>query len=271
MPIQPKTGARIRLCCAVLLSALLIITGICLIISCVSIYRVGESPFTRARIAEHLSRIGVPIVLTLVAAVGCAVLEPFLPPPEKKKKAAPDPRGTVHRLAAIIPPEDCSDEIRTGLMRERRLRRILSVANALLYAAGIIASLFYVLNQKNFPAQSINPEIATGMLVCLAGLALPFIFSVVLLFLFPSSYRREADLLRSASAEAAKAGKPFRRSAECAPSRLSPKNKRHILVAVRSALIICGIVFVILGISNGGMAAVVQKAIRICTECIGLG
>ena len=32
-----------------------------------------------------------------------------------------------------------------------------------------------------------------------------------------------------------------------------------------------GIAFVILGINNGGMEQVLGKAVRICTECIGLG
>jgi len=31
------------------------------------------------------------------------------------------------------------------------------------------------------------------------------------------------------------------------------------------------VVFIIVGIRNGSMMAVVNKAIRICTECVGLG
>ena len=32
-----------------------------------------------------------------------------------------------------------------------------------------------------------------------------------------------------------------------------------------------GVSFVVLGIMNGGMEQVLGKAVRICTECIGLG
>jgi hypothetical protein len=41
--------------------------------------------------------------------------------------------------------------------------------------------------------------------------------------------------------------------------------------AVRIALLVLAVVFILLGIRNGSMMAVVNKAIRICTECVGLG
>ena len=39
----------------------------------------------------------------------------------------------------------------------------------------------------------------------------------------------------------------------------------------RIVLAVGGIVLVIVGICNGGMAAILEKAINICTQCIGLG
>ena len=38
-----------------------------------------------------------------------------------------------------------------------------------------------------------------------------------------------------------------------------------------AAILVVGIVCIVLGVRNGGMADVLGKAIRICTECIGLG
>ena len=46
-----------------------------------------------------------------------------------------------------------------------------------------------------------------------------------------------------------------------------PKNQK----AVRLILLAVAVVFIIAGIRNGSMDAVINKAIRICTECIGLG
>ena len=51
-------------------------------------------------------------------------------------------------------------------------------------------------------------------------------------------------------------------------------NRKHgalPLAIVRIGLLIVAAVFVMLGVLNGGMADVLGKAVRICTECIGLG
>ena len=41
--------------------------------------------------------------------------------------------------------------------------------------------------------------------------------------------------------------------------------------ALRGALYLAAAVLVILGILNGGLRDVLAKAVKICTECIGLG
>ena len=47
----------------------------------------------------------------------------------------------------------------------------------------------------------------------------------------------------------------------------------HRRAGIEAALSVLGfaLVLIILGIFNGGMQDVVEKAIKICTECIGLG
>ncbi|MBQ3372130.1 MAG: thioredoxin [Oscillospiraceae bacterium] len=46
-----------------------------------------------------------------------------------------------------------------------------------------------------------------------------------------------------------------------------PKNQK----AVRLVLLAVAVLFIFVGIRNGSMNAVINKAIRICTECVGLG
>jgi hypothetical protein len=59
----------------------------------------------------------------------------------------------------------------------------------------------------------------------------------------------------------------------CRPAKVSkveyrPETGRKIL---RIALFAAAIAFVVIGAVNGETAGVIAKAIRICTECIGLG
>ncbi|MBO5909804.1 MAG: thioredoxin [Clostridia bacterium] len=42
-------------------------------------------------------------------------------------------------------------------------------------------------------------------------------------------------------------------------------------LGVRIAFVGCAVGFIIAGVINGGMTDVLNKAIKICTECIGLG
>ena len=49
------------------------------------------------------------------------------------------------------------------------------------------------------------------------------------------------------------------------------KKRAYILLAVRCSVFALAVLFIVLGIFNGGMDDVWSKAAAICTECIGLG
>lgn len=42
-------------------------------------------------------------------------------------------------------------------------------------------------------------------------------------------------------------------------------------LASRMLLIVLAIIYIVIGVNNGGMRDVLIKAINICTECIGMG
>ena len=47
-------------------------------------------------------------------------------------------------------------------------------------------------------------------------------------------------------------------------------NKRTVII-LRAVCLVAGAAFVGIGICRGEAAAVLQKAVRICLECIGIG
>ena len=49
------------------------------------------------------------------------------------------------------------------------------------------------------------------------------------------------------------------------------RNEKLIINIIRTCIIVIAIVFIIVGVVAGGPQRVYQKAINICTECIGLG
>lgn len=48
------------------------------------------------------------------------------------------------------------------------------------------------------------------------------------------------------------------------------KTGKNIII-IRAGLIAVGIILSVIGIHNGGYADIMNKAIRICYECIGIG
>ena len=48
-------------------------------------------------------------------------------------------------------------------------------------------------------------------------------------------------------------------------------NKNKAINITRVALLALSVLLIVVGIFNGGAEDVLQKAINICTECIGLG
>lgn len=47
--------------------------------------------------------------------------------------------------------------------------------------------------------------------------------------------------------------------------------KKYVRYGVPSGILVVGIVFVLVGLEKGQQLGVLQKAINICLECIGIG
>ena len=267
--------ARIRLGYSIALSAMLVITGILFICSCYSIYKSGTSPFTRESIAEAFSHIAVPVYLTVAAVVGGAVISIVMPEVQTKLVGIRTPLVVLKKLSEKVNVESLDSQLRAKIEKERQRRRLLTYVNIDLASVAAIAPLFYLMNPANFPAVSgeYNAEILHGMLVYLAFLAPLAVYEVVYIILFDRSCKRETELLKEA-VKAAGVSTVEAEESSCPVCRVKgflKENEKPIILGVRIALVGCAIVFIIAGITNGGMVDVLNKAIKICTECIGLG
>jgi hypothetical protein len=273
--LNDKMKSRIHLITDIAISAMLVILGILFICSCYSIYKSGASPFTRESIGEAFARIAIPTYVTVSLVIIGAAVNVLIPKDEPKLRGKRTLKLLVDGLAKKVDIDSLDSEIKAKIEKERKSREVLLNVRATLLAVAAILPLFVLIDPTRFPAESgrYNAEILHGMLLYLAFLAPVAIFEVVWVIYSDKSLARENEALK----EAIKANGVSDKETEehnclmCRTKKYFEKNSKPVILGVRIALLGCAILLIVLGVINGGMADVLNKAIKICTECIGLG
>ena len=264
--MSDKTKRLIYLIYGIIQSLLLVLCGVCLIIACLSIYDGGNGSFSRAAVGVQFKKFMIPLILCLAGLVVGMVLSLILPREPKKVKGQMAPADAIRRLEARIDPATCPHELIQERKQERTLRLILRIAATVVCVAVAIPCCIHLFNLSNFDdtGKGLTEDILAAMMWVLPAAAVGLSAWVVVTLVCHYSLKRELSLVKEALKVAPKKEK--------SPSRAEDtRKKRIILWSVRGGVLLVALVFIILGIFNGGMKDVLEKAIRICTECIGLG
>ena len=80
------TKKRIHFLYSIVLTAMLLITGICLCVACAAIYFSGKQPFTPESVAAAFRYIAVPVYLCIALAIGGLILDAISPAETTKRK-----------------------------------------------------------------------------------------------------------------------------------------------------------------------------------------
>ncbi len=270
--ISSNAKKRIHLVLDIVLSVFLFVTGILFAVACYKIYTAeSQQLFTYETISTAFSRISVFVYITIVLVISAGVLSIFLP---KDAAFAPKKRKYEKLLSGLtsrLNEEGLEPSVLGEINKERKMRRVLHTVRYIVLAVFLLVPFIFLLDPDNFPAQSYNAEILRGF-ISYAVFLLPLIlYEVVYLILNDRSVARECELISSlVKADPSLLGKK-REEKTGGLSAFLDEHEAPITLGVRIAFLGCGVLFVALGISNGGMADVLQKAINICAECIGLG
>ena len=258
-----KAIQKIRLIYGLILSCLILVAGACLITACLAIYQSGEKPFSQESVALAFEGIALPVYLCLGGIAGGILLSLVLPLPAPTKKAIRDQRITLQQLLGRLDEGSLDAEAQKSLDNERALRktlRTICIAVSVIFA---VAAAIYACNPGNYTLENLNNDILAAALITLGSFALAFAICFACGLLASASVTRELNTVKELLKEAPKSSAPIK----SAPVERNAK----LLWSIRGAILLVGIVFVIIGILNGGAEDVLGKAIRICTECIGLG
>lgn len=234
---------------------LILLVAIGLIVSCVAIYQSGDRPFSRQVIILALVRLAIPGWLCLISVIGGIALH-VIAPMEKEKVAA------IHLDAELLlryqaANDQLSQEIRDSINTEQKKVMRIKVLSAALIVLLFVYPVMYFSDAQHFGVSNINADIVKAVLIVM----LPAIFSGLCLYVrnrfIEKSIRRQIKLYKDSGIKPVKA------------NIVKPSNEKNIRVSY--FLMAAAIILIVLGIGNDGVSDVLGKAIRICTECIGLG
>ena len=254
-----KTKQRIHLIYGIILSAMLIIAGLCLIVACVGIYNSGDKPFTPDSVAAAFSGIAVPVYLCLALIVGGFVLDGIFPGEKRKLPVEKQYPVILRRLRERLDLSSCdpvmSNAIRK-LQKSRKLRKNIALGLLIL---GSIVFLCYGLNPKNFHQSEITQSMENAMWVLLPCMFIPFGYSIFAAYYEIASIKKEITLTKEALG-----GTAGQANVSCPVSQKRTPWLRY-------GILVVAVVFLVYGFFAGGTNDVLTKAINICTECVGLG
>ncbi|MBQ8342872.1 MAG: hypothetical protein IJY21_02070 [Clostridia bacterium] len=265
-------------------SVLTAVVGLLFIVQTWSIFRSAErGAFTVAKISEHFNQIAVPVVFWVLALIGNIVLGYVYPDGKEKIKPYFECKDRIKRLEKRLPKDSA--------LRRRDRAETIGVAVGCLglvfAAAAVVVSLVYLLDKTYAPVLPETIFVEHGgaadrllrVLVWCGG-AMAFLAAAVILNDYLA--KRKEEKIKCEIAENAVKKKQAGEKAVATETEETVKTCKACKLAklfgsdkavwcVRAAVGIVGLVFVITGICNGGMADVLKKAINICTQCIGLG
>lgn len=232
------------------LSAVLVIIAVLVILSCLDIYHSSSHPYNAESIALRFHRIAIPIYIGIVGIVGGIILNLVLPLPRQRVKSIITPRENMLRMRqkASIPP----------VKAEIKHRLLLKIVTAIIYVALMIYPVIYYFTPGRFTLETAHSATAFSTIITLGATFIGLVLCFCCQLLLNASYRRETSIYKQAMAHGQQAEK---KDICCC--------RVHRWIQISIAAI--AIIFVIVGIFNGGATDVLTKAVAICTECIGLG
>lgn len=241
--------------CAVLL-------GVLFIICCAHLYFTGgETPYSRERVGDYLIILAVPSFITIALAVGGLIFN-YVSGASDSELTGRTQCELLESFASRYDFNSFDEETKSAVSTERTARKVIEIATFSISALLFVTALLYVTLVADFTVDNLNADVLAAFAVALPLAAIGVAIHIPRIYMAERSAEKELELLR-ASIKNHGAPAPAKKIEKTGAAYYTDIGKYVILSA--------SVVLIILGITNGGMADVLQKAVKICTECIGLG
>ncbi|MBQ7346170.1 MAG: hypothetical protein IJW45_08960 [Oscillospiraceae bacterium] len=250
---------KLHLIYGCILSLLLIAVAIALIVSCLHIYNSGDRPYSPTSISAHFQSVSLLVYAAIAAVIGGIALHLILPLPADR------PKGVKDDLAMLRHQQERAGSLTgayaQGAERKQKERRLSKCICCILFVLLMIMPSLYFMDTDHFSVADLNEDVIRALIYSLVPAIFGLILSYFCKLFCQQSIRQEIDIWKEAIKEGCVSPTP--QTSASVPDR-------RIFYA-RTIIGIIALVFIIVGVFNGGAMDVLLKAIAICTECIGLG
>ena len=267
-----EKSAKIRVGYSVFSAVFTALVGVLFIAEAADLYYAGvaslgaqQGMYSREEVGKRLLELLAPILLWIGAIVLGAVVDARYPALIKKR--GPDPTLLYSRLRGRA-AEEKDPDLYADLRRMERVRLCVRIAAAVFCLLAAVMCIVYLATASHFTALD---ELSQNILHMVANI-FPWVGAALLVLIGEAVFevlfaKRMLPLLKGL------AGSVYTPSpAEKTIAQISAKfDNKYVIFGTRIAVFVLAAVFIGLGIRNGGAEGVLQKAIKICTECIGLG
>ena len=266
---------KIRIAYGIFLAAITVLLGLLYIFECADIYYSGVDSgeiFSRETVGQRLSVLLVPSVLWIVAIIIGYVLTALIP--FVKKENQKRDKSTSARLLKRNLPVGESEEYKT----EQTKLKTIEIARIVVWSfcaafalAAAIVSIVYLTNISHFGGTDINAEIITMLRNILPWICVAFALCMGAEIFECVIAAKELRIVQSLYV-LGQGGTPKQIKENTVLNKIEAFFSSNIFIYVTRLIVFCvAVVFLVVGIFNGGKDDVLMKAINICTECIGLG
>lgn len=262
-----KQQRTLRRAYGVFLSVFTIIVGILLIVQSQRIYHSEEiSPYAPQKVGEALSQIAIFLYLWLGAVVVGWVLWELFPEPSVKNKALVYQTHILKKLRARVPSNTMSEALKRSERTDTVIRYVFIIFGV--FAAVMVGICVFDKSNYTPVGNSFNP---TSDMLAMLPKILPWIAAFFLVAIAKAIYdefsaKKKIQELKELFAST----KPTERQKTREPI-VGERTLSKIKLGLRIGLALCSVLLIVVGALNGGAKELLEKAINICTECIGLG
>jgi hypothetical protein len=221
----------------------------------------GDQPYSVERVGAYLKWLIIPSAITILLAIGGIVYN-VVTSETVEKNTERTSGELLESFEKRYKLDDFDGDTIALVRKEKRGIKNLNICFALVSAVLFVASFIYLAFVADFTVENLNADVMSAFAISLPLCAIGLAVQVPRIYLSELSAKRQLELMKESIK---KHGAPKVRNAE-----KTEKYAKATLIT-RYAILGVALLLVVLGIFNGGAADVLGKAVKICTECIGLG